>query len=157
MLKGVTSVKPGYTGGSSEDPSYEEVSGGKTGHAEAIQLEFDPSVISYADLLEVFFKTHDPTTLNRQGNDVGTQYRSAVFFHTPEQKSQAEAEIQKLTREKYYKDPIVTQILPYSNFNVAEDYHFDYYAKNPDQMYCKLVIEPKIEKLKKNFKDKLKA
>ena len=155
-LKGVQKVTSGYSGGKTENPSYEEVSNGKSGHAEAIRIEFDPAEISYDDLLEVFFKTHDPTTLNRQGNDSGEQYRSVVFFHDEEQKKSAEKVKTKIETEKVYPDPIVTEIVPFTNFFEAEDYHKDYYANNRNQMYCKIVIDPKIQKLRKQFSEKLK-
>ena len=148
-LKGVTKVTPGYSGGKVENPTYEQVCSGNTGHAEAIQVNFDPKIISYEKLLEVFFKLHDPTTPNRQGNDTGTQYRSSIFYHTEEQKKTAEkvkGEIQKL-----HNDKIVTEIVPFKNFYEAENYHKNYYENYKSQPYCQLVINPKITKLYKEF------
>jgi peptide-methionine (S)-S-oxide reductase len=153
-LKGVISVEPGYAGGSVENPSYEEVSAGQTGHAEATQIIFDPGQISFDKLLEVFWATHNPTTLNRQGNDVGPQYRSVIFYHSPEQKEVAEKS--KLQHAKDFNDPIVTEIVAFTNFYKAENYHQNYYNTHKDQAYCSLVIEPKIQKLLKEFKDELK-
>lgn len=155
-LKGVTLVTPGYSGGEMESPSYEAVSSGRTNHAEAIQIEFDPTIITYEKLLEVFFKLHDPTTMNQQGNDVGTQYRSAIFFANEKQKETSEQVKKKIEDEKVYDKPIVTEIVPFKNFFKAEDYHLDYYAKNSDQPYCRIVIDPKITKLYKEFKDNVK-
>ncbi len=156
-LYGVKSVTSGYTGGEMEDPSYQDVTTGQTGHAEAIQIEFDSSIISYDTVLDVFFATHDPTELNRQGNDIGTQYRSAIFCHTEEQRRTAEEKIKKLTDEKKYEDSIVTQINPFSSFYPAEDYHKDYYDENRNiNMYCRIVIDPKIQKLLTQFNDKVK-
>ncbi len=148
MLKGVTTVLPGYSGGSIENPTYEQVSGGKTGHAEVIYIEYDPSVVKYETLLTVFFGSHDPTTLNRQGNDVGTQYRSVVFYTTPEQKE---------TSEKIVKgiEGAVTEIVPFDKFYKAESYHEDYYARNKDAPYCQVVINPKLEKVQRKFADLL--
>jgi peptide-methionine (S)-S-oxide reductase len=156
MLKGVSSVVPGYTGGSTERPTYESVSTGTTGHAEAIKIEYDPSVITYDDLLTVFFNTHNPTTLNRQGNDVGTQYRSAIFYNSDEQKEEAEAFIKQLTDAQAYTEPIVTEMVALQTFHVAEDYHHDYYAHHEDQRYCTIVIEPKLEKVRQRFAELLK-
>jgi len=150
-LRGVKSVIPGYSGGSVENPSYEEVSTGETGHAETVQIEFDPKKISFKDILYVFFKTHDPKTMNRQGADVGTQYRSIVFFHDDRQKEEAKKLITHL--EKDYTNPIVTQLLPFKEFYRAEDYHKNYYEKHKNTPYCRLVIDPKINKLKENFKE----
>ncbi len=155
-LKGVESVKSGYMGGKTENPTYQQVCTGTTGHAEVIQIEFDPEVVSFDVLLQVFWKTHDPTTLNRQGNDRGTQYRSAVFYHSDEQKKKATEYKQKLNEVKAYPDPIVTEITPASKFYVAEDYHQDYFNNNPNQPYCRALIPPKLEKLRKVFGDKLK-
>lgn len=155
-LKGVHSVLPGYTGGESKNPSYEDICTGTTGHAEVAQIEFDPSVISFAELLEVFWMTHDPTTLNRQGADVGTQYRSAIFYHSERQKEEAEFYKKKLEEENVFPNPIVTEIVPFVVFYEAEDYHNDYYENNPDQGYCRMVIRPKVEKFRKAFADKLK-
>lgn len=154
--RGVLQVEPGYAGGHVEHPTYKQVCTGTTGHAEVIQITYDPDSISYGELLEIFWKTHDPTTLNRQGNDEGTQYRSAVFYHTDEQKQQAEAYKMKLTEAKIWDDPIVTEISPLTNYYTAEDYHHNYYNQNGEQGYCSYVITPKVEKFKKIFKDKLK-
>jgi peptide-methionine (S)-S-oxide reductase len=154
-LKGVTSVVSGYTGGSVENPTYEQVCSGTTGHAEAIQITFDPAKISYKELLEVFWQTHDPTTLNRQGNDSGTQYRSAVFYHSDQQRQTAELYKKELTAAKIWADPIVTEIVPFKKFYKAEEYHQNYYRQNADQPYCRFVITPKMEKFKKVFEKKL--
>ena len=155
-LAGVESVVSGYTGGRHPNPSYEAVCTGVTGHAEAVQVTFDPSVLGYADLLELFFAFHDPTTLNRQGPDTGTQYRSAIFFHTPEQKAIAEATVARLTAEKVFPDPIVTEIVPLAEFYVAEAYHQGYYQRNPSQGYCAAVIGPKVAKLRAKYAARLK-
>ena len=155
-LKGVKSVLPGYSGGKVENPTYEQVSSGKTGHAEAAQIEFDPSVISFEKLLDVFWHTHDPTTLNRQGNDVGTQYRSAIFYHDDKQKLIAENSKRDIETQGAYRDPVVTEITPFKKFYVAEDYHKNYYDDHQSAPYCKFVIDPKIQKLLKNFGDDLK-
>ena len=152
-LKGVESVTSGYSGGSKENPSYEEVNSSSTGHAEALQIKFDPKVLTYDQLLEVFFKTHDPTQLNRQGNDVGEQYRSAVFYHSNEQRTAVVAKITSFERSSTYKSKIVTQIEPFESFYEAEDYHKDYYDKNRSAGYCRVVIDPKITKLHKEFGD----
>jgi len=151
QLKGVESVYPGYIGGHVKNPTYAEVCTGNTGHAEAIQIQYDPKVISYRELLDVFFYTHDPTTLNRQGNDIGTQYRSAIFFHDEEQKAEAEKIISQLTAEKVYDDPIVTEVTPYDVFYMAEDYHKNYYLNNKNQGYCRAVINPKLDKFMKKY------
>jgi len=156
QLKGVEKVEAGFSGGFVKNPTYEEVCTGKTGHAEACNIIYDPSVISYDELLAAFFTAHDPTQLNRQGNDAGTQYRSAIFYHNATQKDKAEYYIRKLNDVKAYKKDIVTQIVPYKVFYVAEGYHQDFYNKNPDQQYCKYVIQPELEKFRKVFKDKLK-
>ena len=156
-LNGVLKVTSGYSGGSVPNPTYEEVSTGTTGHAECCQIVYDPSKITYEELLEVFWKTHDPTTLNRQGNDVGTQYRSVIFYHTPEQKEKAQHYKAALDSAGAFNRPIVTAIEPYSNFYSAEGYHQKYYEYNPGQMYCRLVIAPKVEKFEKVFKTKLKS
>ncbi len=153
-LKGVVAVKPGYAGGTTPNPTYEQVCTGKTGHAEGIQVEFDPEVISYKTLLTVFFGTHDPTTLNRQGGDTGTQYRSIILYTTPEQKSAAEDFIKNAQND--LEDPIVTEVKPFTIFYVAEDYHQNYYAKNVLQPYCQFVINPKLSKLKEKFRELLK-
>lgn len=155
-LNGVESVISGYTGGTTVNPTYKEVTTGKTGHAEVTQILYDPNIISFKELLEVFWQTHDPTTLNRQGNDVGTQYRSAIFYHNEEQKNLAEEYKQKLEDAKVFDDPIVTEITQFEMFYVAENYHQDYYEQNKSQPYCSFVITPKVEKFKKVFKDKLK-
>ncbi len=156
QLKGVESVYPGYTGGSVKNPSYREVCTGTTGHAEAIQIKYDPSVISYRELLDIFFYTHDPTTLNRQGNDVGTQYRSAIFYHNNDQKAAAEEIISQLTSEKVYDDPIVTEVTAMNVFYMAEDYHKNYYQNNKNQGYCRAVINPKLDKFMKKYGSKTK-
>jgi peptide-methionine (S)-S-oxide reductase len=155
-VNGVKSVISGYSGGTVPNPTYEEVCTGNTGHAECTQIIYDPSVISYDELLEIFWKMHDPTTLNRQGNDVGTQYRSAIFYHNEQQKEKAEYYKKKLTDEKIWDKPIVTEITKFTKFYPAETYHQEYYDKNPNQGYCAYVITPKVEKFEKIFKDKLK-
>ena len=155
-VNGVASVVSGYSGGTVADPSYEEVCTGKTGHAECTQIAYDPSIVSYDELLEIFWKTHDPTTLNRQGNDVGTQYRSVIFYHNNDQKEKAEYYKKKITDEKIWDKPIVTEITKFDKFYPAEDYHQEYYDNNPNQGYCAYVITPKVEKFEKIFKDKLK-
>jgi peptide-methionine (S)-S-oxide reductase len=156
QLKGVQSVVSGYSGGSVKNPTYKQVCTGSTGHAEAIQVTYDPAVISYEELLQVFWKTHDPTTLNRQGHDVGTQYRSAIFYHTDKQKELAEHYKKKLDASGAFRAPIVTEIVPFKEFYRAEDYHQDYYQQNSGQPYCQIVIKPKMDKLKEVFGDKLK-
>jgi peptide-methionine (S)-S-oxide reductase len=155
-VNGVKSVISGYSGGTVPNPTYEEVCTGNTGHAECTQIIYDPSVISYDELLEIFWKMHDPTTLNKQGNDVGTQYRSAIFYHNEQQKEKAEYYKKKLTDEKIWDKPIVTEITKFTKFYPAETYHQEYYDKNPNQGYCAYVITPKVEKFEKIFKDKLK-
>jgi peptide-methionine (S)-S-oxide reductase len=155
-LEGVLTVKSGYSGGTVKNPSYKEVCNGTTGHAEVIQLTYDKRKISFDELLEVFWKTHDPTTMNRQGNDIGTQYRSAVFYHTREQKEKAEGYKKKLNEAKAYPNPIITEIVPFTNYYPAEDYHQNYFNQNGGQGYCQYVIQPKVEKFEKVFKDKLK-
>ena len=155
-VKGVRTVVSGYSGGHVINPAYREVTSGSTGHAEAIQITYDPAKISYVELLEIFFKTHDPTTLNRQGADVGTQYRSAVFFHTEEQRKLAEEIIVALDKEKIWKKPIVTEVTAFSNFYPAEEYHQEYFDNNSGQGYCRIVIQPKVEKFEQVFRDKLK-
>jgi len=156
-LQGVKSVESGYMGGKTPNPRYDDVCSGRTGHAEVVRVTFDPDEVAYEDLLAVFFTIHDPTTLNRQGNDVGTQYRSAIFYASEEQKRAAEAVIARLTSEKLYRDPIVTEVVPASQFHVAEDYHQEYFqrvgATNP---YCSFVIEPKVAKFRKHFVERLK-
>lgn len=155
-LKGVSSVLPGYTGGAMPNPTYEQVCQGNSGHVESTKIEFDPSVISYSDLLGVFFGTHDPTTLNRQGHDVGEQYRSVVFYTSPEQKLAAEKVIADLDKEKVYDDPIVTTVEPLKEFYVAENYHQNYFINNPGQPYCQAVISPKVAKFRQKFASLLK-
>lgn len=157
-LKGVISATSGYTGGHIKNPTYNEVTSGKTGHAEALEIVYDPSKISFDELLEVFWETHDPTTLNRQGADVGTQYRSGIFYHNPEQKEKAEKYKAALDKSGAFNNPIVTEITAYSNFYPAENYHQQYYENNENtNPYCRVVIRPKLEKFRKVFKDKLKA
>jgi methionine-S-sulfoxide reductase len=156
-LSGVHSVVSGYAGGESKNPTYEQVCGGRTGHAEVIKIEFDPEQISFRDLMTVFFATHDPTTLNRQGNDVGTQYRSAIFFGNEEQKKEAAAFIKELGDAKSFKNSIVTTLEPLTEFYPAEDYHQKYYANNPYQPYCQYMIPPKLTKLHKQYKELLKS
>ncbi len=156
-LKGIHSVVSGYSGGHVKNPTYQQVSSGWTGHAEVIQLTFDPSQISYAQLLEVFWKTHDPTTLNRQGPDFGTQYRSVIFYHSPQQKQVAEETIAELNQAGIWKNPIVTQVVPVGSFFVAEDYHQSYFKKNPYQGYCQVVIAPKLSKFRKSYQSRLKT
>ncbi len=155
-LAGVKKVVSGYSGGDVENPTYEQVCHGNTGYAEVVQIYYDPEVINYEELLEVFWKTHDPTTLNRQGNDVGTQYRSVIFYHNDNQKELTEYYLKKLDQSGAYDDPIVTEIKPFKNFYQAEDYHQNFYDINPQIPYCKFVIEPKLEKFKKVFAEKLK-
>ena len=155
-VKGVSTVVSGYSGGKVKNPGYKEVCSGLTGHAEVIQITYDPAEVSFVELLEIFFKTHDPTTLNRQGADVGTQYRSVVFYHTEEQKKETEEIISKLEEEGIWKDPIVTEVTGFDIFYPAEDYHQKYYENNTTQGYCRMVIQPKVEKFTKVFKDKLK-
>ena len=155
-LKGVESVTSGYAGGFIKNPSYKEVCTGRTGHAEVAQIVFDPDVISFDELLEVFWKTHDPTTLNRQGNDIGTQYRSSVFYHNEKQKEKTEYYKRKLDESGAYPNPVVTTIEELTDFYVAEDYHQNYYNSNTSQPYCTFVIQPKVEKFRKAFSDKLK-
>lgn len=155
-LKGVTFVVSGYTGGATKNPSYEDVCSGKTGHAESIQITFDPSIIAFDKLLDVFWATHNPTTLNQQGNDVGTQYRSAIFYHSAKQNQIAETSKAKLEKENVYKDPVVTQIVPFTNFYPAEPHHQNYYDRNTQYPYCQYVINPKVQKLYKEFKEHVK-
>jgi len=155
-LKGVIDVVSGYSGGNTKNPTYEQVCSGKTGHAEAIQITFDPKIISYETLLEVFFKLHDPTTLNQQGNDMGTQYRSSIFYQDEKQKEIAEKVKQDLEKSRYYKDKIVTEIVPFDKFWQAEGYHKNYYDRNTSAPYCQYVIDPKIQKLYKEFTNKVR-
>jgi len=155
-VKGVKEVESGYAGGTIKDPTYEQVCSGTTGSAEVIQIMYEQNEISYDELLEIFWKTHDPTTLNQQGNDVGTQYRSVIFYHNDEQQKKAEEYIKALDKSGSWNDPIVTSIEPYNNYSKAENYHQNYYENNPNQGYCSFVIVPKIEKFERVFKDKLK-
>jgi peptide-methionine (S)-S-oxide reductase len=155
-LKGVHSVESGYAGGHVDNPSYRAVCSGTTGHAEVVQIRFDPNVISYRDLLNVFFTIHDPTTLNRQGADIGTQYRSAIFYHDEEQKKIAEEVILDLNAQKIWDNPIVTEVTKFDKFYVAEDYHQEYFARNPYQPYCQVVVAPKVSKFRKHFLEMLK-
>lgn len=156
QLKGVIHVSSGYSGGHVKNPSYKEVCTGSTGHAEVVQVVYDPAVLSYDELLAAFWQAHDPTQLNRQGNDVGTQYRSVIFYHSPEQKAIAEKYKEQLNKDEVYNGPVVTEIRPFETFYKAEDYHQNYYNENSSQGYCQFVIAPKLEKFKKVFKDKLK-
>ncbi len=155
-LEGVASVESGYMGGHTPKPTYRDVCDGDTGHAEVVQVAFDPALITYRDLLEVFFVIHDATTLNRQGNDVGTQYRSAIFYHSPQQKAEAEKIIAELTKEKAFASPIVTEVVPAVEFHVAEDYHQEYFENNPNQPYCQFVVAPKVAKFRAKFAQKMK-
>lgn len=157
QLRGVQKVVSGYGGGQVEKPTYEQVCAGTTGHAECIQVTYDPAEVSYEELLEVFFKTHDPTTLNRQGNDFGTQYRSVIFYHSDEQRAAAEKIKQELDAAQAFTDPIVTEITAFTNFYAAEDYHQNYFADHPQQSYCAAIIRPKVDKFQKVFQGKLKA
>jgi len=157
QLEGVQSVVSGYMGGHVANPTYQQVCGGRTGHVEVAKITFDPSIISYNDLLHVFFTLHDPTTLNRQGNDVGEQYRSVIFYLDQEQKKTAEDVIAELTREQVFPDPIVSAIEPAATFYPAEDYHQDYFANNPYQPYCLAVVSPKVKKIREKFASRLKA
>lgn len=155
-LKGVEKVVSGYAGGAVEAPTYQQVCSGTTGHAEVVQVTFDPDVVSFKELLEVFFTIHDPTTLNRQGADVGSQYRSAIFYHTPEQRKMAEEVIQAVAEAGVWGDPIVTEVAPIPRFYPAEEYHRQYYERNPDQGYCRAVIAPKVAKFRKQYLSRLK-
>ncbi|HXC38217.1 MAG TPA: peptide-methionine (S)-S-oxide reductase MsrA [Burkholderiales bacterium] len=155
-LKGVQSVESGYMGGAVDRPSYEAVCTGRTGHAEVVQVTFDPKVVSFRELLDVFFVIHDPTTLNRQGNDMGTQYRSAVFYHSPEQKKVAEEAIAAVNESGAWGAPAVTEVTPAAKFWIAESYHQEYFARNPGQGYCQFVVAPKVQKFRKKFLDRLK-
>lgn len=156
ILRGVESVQSGYTGGARPDPTYEAVCSGTTGHAEAVQVEFDPAELSYHEILEVFFTIHDPTTLNRQGADRGTQYRSAIFTHSEEQQAVAREVIAELTAQQLWDDPIVTEVTPLDVFYPAEDYHTQYFQRNPEAGYCRLVVAPKVAKARAKFVDQLK-
>lgn len=155
-VEGVKKILPGFTGGNIKNPPYREVVTGRTGHAEAVQLTFDPGIISYEELLYIFFSTHDPTTLNRQQYDVGTQYRSAIFYHSETQKETAEKVIAELEAQEVFNDPIVTELAPAREFYEAEKEHWEYYSKNPEQRYCQVIIDPKIKKLKELYAGKLK-
>ena len=157
LLKGVKSVESGYMGGKVANPSYQQVCTGTTGHAEVVQVTFDPAQVGFKDILDVFFTVHDPTTLNCQGNDVGTQYRSAIFYHSPEQKAAAEQKIAELNGSHLWSDPIVTSVTPAETFYVAEDYHQEYFANNPNQGYCQFIVAPKVAKFRKHYLEKLKA
>jgi peptide-methionine (S)-S-oxide reductase len=156
-LEGVSSVKSGYAGGRRPNPSYEQVCTGTTGHAEVVQIAFDPDVIAYDDLLRIFFALHDPTTLNRQGHDVGTQYRSAIFYHSDAQRRAAEEVMREVTADELYPDPLVTQLEPLDTFYPAEAYHDDYFRRNPGNTYCQVVVSPKLAKFRKHFADRLRA
>jgi peptide-methionine (S)-S-oxide reductase len=156
-MNGIDSAESGYMGGTVASPTYEQVCGGDTGHAEVVQLKFDPAVVSFSEILQVFFVIHDPTTRDRQGNDVGTQYRSAIFYHSPEQKTIAEQVIADITRARLYRDPIVTEVVPASTFYVAERYHQEYFARNSNQPYCQYVVAPKVAKFRKHFLERLKT
>jgi peptide-methionine (S)-S-oxide reductase len=156
QLRGVEKVESGYAGGTTPTPTYQQVCTGLTNHAEVVQVTFDPAVVSYRDILDVFFATHDPTTLNRQGPDAGTQYRSAIFYHSPEQKETAERRIAELNAEEIWDAPIVTEVVPLREFYKAEEYHQGYFRQNPYQGYCQAVISPKVAKFRKQFADKLR-
>lgn len=155
-LKGVTSVESGYMGGDVPNPTYEQVCGGETGHAEVVRVTFDPQIVSFQEILQVFFVIHDPTTLNRQGNDVGSQYRSAIFYNSEEQRRAAERVVAEITKAGLYRDSIVTEVAAASVFYEAEDYHQEYYARNPNQGYCQFVVAPKVAKFRKHFTERLK-
>jgi len=155
-MEGVLSVESGYMGGRQPNPTYRDVCTGRTGHAEVVQVTFDPDVVTFREILEVFFAIHDPTTLNRQGNDVGTQYRSAIFYHSEEQRATAEQVIRELSGEGVFHDSIVTEVTPASTFYIAEDYHQEYFANNPNQPYCSYVVAPKVQKFRKKFANRIK-
>jgi peptide-methionine (S)-S-oxide reductase len=157
QVRGVMSVESGYMGGRNADPTYEQVCSGRTGHAEVVRVAFDPKTITFKELLEIFFVIHDPTTLNRQGNDVGTQYRSAIFYHSSEQQQTAADVIAAFTRDRVYPNPIVTEVVPAVDFYVAEDYHQEYFIRNPMQGYCNYVVGPKVAKFRKQFAAKLRT
>ncbi len=157
QLTGVEKILSGYAGGETDNPTYRQICNGDTGHAEVVQITFDPTIITFRDLLDAFFVTHDPTTLNRQGADAGTQYRSVIMYHTPEQKAAAEARIAELTAERIWDRPIVTQVVPLEKFYPAEEYHQGYFRSNPSQPYCQAVIPPKLVKLRKHLAAKLKS
>jgi peptide-methionine (S)-S-oxide reductase len=156
-LNGVVKVEPGYSGGAAPNPTYQEVCTGRTGHAETIQITYDPKIITYKELLQIFFTTHDPTTLNRQGADVGTQYRSIIFYHTAEQKQIAADVIREIESKGVWDKPIVTELKPLQVFYKAEDYHQEYFKRNPTQAYCQIVIAPKVAKLRKQYHERLKG
>ncbi len=156
-LRGVEDVVSGYSGGHTKNPTYQQVCSETTGHAEVVQIRFDPAELSYADLLRVFFTVHDPTTLNRQGGDVGTSYRSAIFYHSAEQRQTAEQIIAEITAEGLYDDPLVTEVTAFDQFWPAEDYHQEYFSNNPDQPYCAAVVAPKVAKFRRKFVDRLKS
>jgi len=156
-LLGVVTVTSGYSGGTIPNPSYEQICTGTTGHAEVVQIEFDPEQLSYRDLLQVFFSAHDPTQLNRQGNDIGTQYRSVIFYHSPQQHQVANEVIDELNAARLWPQPIVTEVSPFDVFYPAENYHQDYFLNNPNQPYCRLVVEPKVRQFRQQFADRLKA
>jgi len=155
-IEGIESVESGYMGGHKERPTYQDVCSGRTGHAEVVQVKFDPAVISYGDVLDVFFSIHDPTTKDRQGNDAGTQYRSVIFYHSDEQRKAAEQAIAELEREKAWPAPIVTEVKPAVEFYRAEDYHQEYFRNNPNQPYCMFVVSPKVQKFRKKYAERLK-
>ena len=155
-LKGVQSVESGYSGGHVPNPTYRQVCSETTGHAEAVQISFDPAQLTYKDLLSIFFSVHDPTTLNRQGNDVGTSYRSAIFYHSDEQKAVAEEVVRELTAQQLWHDPIVTELARFDKFYIAEDYHQEYFAHNGSQPYCRAVVAPKVAKFRKQYLERLK-
>jgi peptide-methionine (S)-S-oxide reductase len=155
-LKGIDAVTSGYAGGKVENPSYRQVTSGATGHAEVVQISYDPNIITFADLLDVFFTIHDPTTLNRQGNDIGPQYRSIILYHTPEQQAEAENAIARLNAAKIWDAPIVTEVAPFDRFYEAEAYHQEYFRNNPRQPYCQIVVAPKVVKARKQFVERLK-
>lgn len=157
QVQGVESVESGYVGGTVDHPTYEAVCSGQTGHAEAVRITFDPKAISYQELLEIFFVIHDPTTLNRQGNDVGTQYRSAIFYHSPEQRHTAEAVMASIAEQQLYERPVVTEVVPATTWYEAEAYHQEYFARNPFQGYCQFVVGPKVAKFRKQFTTRLKS
>ena len=157
QLKGVISVESGYSNGHVANPTYRQVCSGNTGHAEVVRITYDPSIVTFRDLLDIFFTIHDPTTLNRQGADTGTQYRSAIFFHSPEQEKIAHEVINELNQSKLWPNPIVTEVTPISDYSVAEDYHQEYFANNAYQPYCQVVVAPKVAKFRKHYFDKLKA
>jgi peptide-methionine (S)-S-oxide reductase len=157
QVKGVKSVESGYIGGQTTNPTYEQICGGRTGHAEAVRISFDPKTVGYRDLLNIFFAIHDPTTLNRQGNDSGTQYRSVIFYHSPEQRDIAQDIIANMTEERLYSNPVVTEVSPASQWYEAEAYHQEYFARNPSQGYCTYVVGPKVAKFRQRFAGLLKA